>query len=320
MRSVRTKCLFGLIMLAVTAMAQSTQDSLPGDPGMYVEEAGTFSKIVGQIVEFKRTGSLLVSGVTVGIKSQKVNIQLLGPHAQNIVSSQPAFYFVPAKQEADIGVNAGDLILIRLEEKSKRRQFEIGANGLWRSSSGITLTHQIQLFRSEVKTGVYRVVPATVLHKGEYALYLARGEGMAPYVYDFGVEENPSAVVATTSAPKAAQHAPPAENLVAQAAQSSSGGWLGVASDLNRSTRHDGVPLSEVCAGGPADQVGIQPGDTILSIANHFLYTVDELSEAIRQLEPNSRVAVRYQRRALIVDTYVIAGRQPVSAVSQCSM
>jgi hypothetical protein len=35
------------------------------------------------------------------------------------------FYFVPPKQEAAAGVNAGDLILIRLEEKSQRRQFEI---------------------------------------------------------------------------------------------------------------------------------------------------------------------------------------------------
>ena len=300
---------------AAAAMAQSTQNTLPTDPGMYVQEASTFTKIIGQIVEFKRSGSLLVSGVTAGIKSKKVNIQLLGPHAQNIISSRPAFYFIPAKHEADIGVNAGDLILIRLEEKSQRRQFEIAANGLWRSSSGITVTHQVQLLRSEVKTGVYAVAPATALHRGEYALYLSRGEGMAPYVYDFGVEENSSAIVATAAAPKEIQ-ATPADNLVAQGSQFSSGGWLGVATDLNRSARHDGVPLSEVCAGGPADQAGIQPGDTILSIANRYLYTVDELWASIKQLEPASRVAVRYQRRAVIVDTYVIVGRQSGS-VSQ---
>jgi predicted metalloprotease with PDZ domain len=111
-----------------------------------------------------------------------------------------------------------------------------------------------------------------------------------------------------------------AENLVAQGLQFSSGGWLGVATDLNRRARHDGIPLSEVCAGGPADQAGIQPGDTILSIANHYLYTVDELSAAIKQLEPAHRVAVRYQRRALIVDTYVIVGQQSSASVSQYPM
>ena len=109
------------------AQAQSMQNIPPTDPGMYVEEAGVFTKIIGQIVGFKRTGSKLVSSVTWHIKSQKVNIQLLGPHAQNVISSRPAFYFIPAKQEADTGVNAGDLVLIRLEEKSKRRQFEIAA-------------------------------------------------------------------------------------------------------------------------------------------------------------------------------------------------
>jgi hypothetical protein len=109
---------------------------------MYIEATGAYTKIIGQIAEFKRSGSRLVSNATVGLKSQKQNIQLLGPHAEMVVSSRPVFYFVPAKQEADAGVNAGDLILIRLEEKAERRQFEIAAHGAWRSSSGISLTHQ----------------------------------------------------------------------------------------------------------------------------------------------------------------------------------
>lgn len=66
---------------------------------MYVQMSKGFTKIIGQIAEFKRSGSLLASGATVGIKSRKENIQLLGPHAQTVVSSQPVFYFfIPAKQ------------------------------------------------------------------------------------------------------------------------------------------------------------------------------------------------------------------------------
>src|ERR1700730_5814857 len=187
---------FAFVLLLTSAAAlvgvsfsQTAQTNLPTDPGMYVEAAGSFTKIIGQIAEFKRSGSVMVSGVTLGIKSAKANIQLLGHHSQTVVSPQPIFYFIPAKQEADAGVNAGDLILVRLEEKSKRRQFEIAARGLWRASSGISLTHQIQIFRSELKSGVYKIAPATALGKGEYALFLSRGEGMAPYVYDFGVQE-----------------------------------------------------------------------------------------------------------------------------------
>ena len=85
-------------------------------------------------------------------------------------------------------MNAGDLILIRLERKTERRQFEIAASGLWRVSSGISITHQVQLFRSEEKPGVFKLAPAGRLTKGEYALYLTRGEGLSAYVYDFSVD------------------------------------------------------------------------------------------------------------------------------------
>lgn len=163
-------------------------ESGPSDPGMYLTAANGFTKILGQIVDFKRSGSMLASDLTLHIKTTKENVQLLGPHAQTVASSSPEFYFIPAKQEADAGVNAGDLILVRLEEKKERRQFEIGAQGAWRASKGISLTHQVQLTRSEARAGVYKIAPAVGLEKGEYGLYLSRGEGMAPYIYDFSVQ------------------------------------------------------------------------------------------------------------------------------------
>lgn len=163
-------------------------DALPTEPGMYVEGNSGYTKILGQIVEFERTGSLLVSHATFGIKSAKSNAQLLGAHAATVVPASPTFYFLPAKQEGDAGVNAGDLILIRLEEKPERRQFEVQAIGDWRASKGITLTHQVQLDRSEIAPGVFKVVPIGELGRGEYGLFLARGEGLAPYIYDFSIQ------------------------------------------------------------------------------------------------------------------------------------
>lgn len=178
--------------LTVQVAGQSNVGVLPDNgtsgPGMYVEVRGSFTKILGQIVDFKRSGSMLASDLTLHIKTTKENVQLLGPHAQTVTGSNPEFYFTPAKQEADAGVNAGDLILVRLEEKKERRQFEIGAQGAWRASKGISLTHQVQLNRTEVKSGTYKIMPAVALEKGEYGLYLSRGEGMAPYIYDFSVQ------------------------------------------------------------------------------------------------------------------------------------
>jgi hypothetical protein len=48
------------------------------DPGMYVRELGGFHKILGQIETFTRSGRLLVFKVTIGIKTRKENVQLVG--------------------------------------------------------------------------------------------------------------------------------------------------------------------------------------------------------------------------------------------------
>jgi len=55
-------------------------------------------------------------------------------------------------------------------------------------SSGIAITKQIQLLRSEVKPNVYKLTPGIGLGKREYGLFLSRGEEMSPYVYDVSVQ------------------------------------------------------------------------------------------------------------------------------------
>jgi hypothetical protein len=233
-----------------------------------------------------------------------------------VVSSRPVFYFVPAKQEADAGVNAGDVILIRLEEKPERRQFEIAAHGAWRSSSGISLTHQIQLSRSEVKSDVYKLAPAGTLSIGEYALYLSRGEGMAPYVYDFGVQETASVASREKPSPlnESVSEAPPSPDASAKPHNDTAkpqiykDASIGVFADGNPDIRHDGVTLTSVTPGGPADQVGIKAGDVVLSITDHYLFTISELREEISHHQPGTKIAIRYRRYSTINDALVVVG------------
>jgi PDZ domain-containing protein len=306
--------LLATILLVVTSLAQTVGVASPAEPGMYVEVSGGLTKVIGQIAEFKRSGSILVSDVTVGIKTRKENIQLLGPHAQTVVSAQPVFYFMPARQEAEAGVNAGDLILIRLEEKPNRRQFEIGARGAWRSSSGISLTHQIQLLREEVNPGVYRVMPATELGRGEYALYLSRGEGMAAFVYDFGVQPMHLPSAAATSLPsprlpdiRAAADAPRAVSALLDS-ELPTHASIGVFFEGNPDVRHDGVAVTAVTAGGPADRAGIKAGDVILAINDLYLFTIGELTHQVSHLQPGSKIVVRYRRIAMISEASVTVG------------
>lgn len=316
---------FAFVLLLTSAAAlvgvsfsQTAQTTLPTDPGMYIEAARSFTKIIGQIAEFKRSGSGMVSGATLGIKSAKANIQLLGNHSQTVVSPQPIFYFIPAKQEADAGVNAGDLILVRLEEKSKRRQFEIAAHGLWRSSSGISLTHQIQIFRSELKSGVYKIAPATTLGKGEYALFLSRGEGMAPYVYDFGVQETvlvaakKQSIVHAENGSTPIQVAPDVSTKSHDAftePQIFKDASIGVFSDGNSDVRHDGVMLTALTAGGPADQAGMKARDVILAIDDRYLFTIGELKNEVSHHQPETQIRVRYRRYSTIYDASIVVGK-----------
>lgn len=317
-----------LLCLAIASLAQveSGNASLPSDPGMYAQIGSGFTKIIGQIAEFTRTGSRLVSHATIGIKSAKQNIQLPGPHAQTILSPQPMFYFVPPKQEAAAGVNAGDLILIRLEEKPQRRQFEIGAAGLFRASSDISLTHQIQVLRSEARPGVYMITPAIELKKGEYALYLARGEGMAAYVYDFGVQQFQSGrAIAANTAPSnvpkfAARESAPTDDSAAE--MSASGPSPSTASDDDSpaqpapeesatpaaNTRGDlgvlganwqqdgskGVRIAGVVQGSPAEVAGLRPGYVITYLNGVRVHSTQELTNILAQVDTGSKVRIGF--------------------------
>jgi hypothetical protein len=115
--------------------------------------------------------------------------------------------------------------------------------------------------------------------------------------------------------PKADSHANPEPSLVAGSSgnesASNSHSSIGAFSDDDPTIRHDGVQLTRVTPGGPADSAGIQVGDVILAVDNHYIYTANELTHAIQALRPGSHVAIRYMRRATIVDTSLAVERAP---------
>ena len=92
--------------------------------------------------------------------------------------------------------------------------------------------------------------------------------------------------------------------------------FLGAWSDEKPRVRRDGVIVSGTAPGGPADEAGIRPGDFILALNDGYVFTVEDLTQAIRQYRPGSKVSVRYRRYARIYDTYVIMGTEPESQSS----
>ncbi|HEX5432866.1 MAG TPA: hypothetical protein VFY05_01405 [Candidatus Angelobacter sp.] len=174
--------------LSVTYGAQKVVLKIPKEAGLYTIIDGNVARIEGQAVSFHRSGSLLVSGVTAGIKTAKINVQILGRHADQVLDADPTFYYRPPAEAQAIGQAAGDLIMVRLQIKHNRRQIEVGARGLLRGSNGVSLRWQVQTESDEVTPGIYRIRPMDDLRTGEYAFYVYRGEQLPPYLYPFSIE------------------------------------------------------------------------------------------------------------------------------------
>ena len=72
--------------------------------------------------------------------------------------------------------------------------------------------------------------------------------------------------------------------------------------------RHDGIEIVGVQPKGPADTIEIKPGDVILAIDGHFLYTIDELRAELRRNELGARLTIRYRHDRLTSENYITLG------------
>jgi hypothetical protein len=163
----------------------TNQDSAGGErslpPDQYLgipNEAGLWAlgptqgleRIEGRATSFVRTGSRLASAATLGIHANRVNTQIPGTRANITLSPTPTFYYRPVKDEGGL-----DLILTRLTVKNGRRQFEVGAQGIFRASKGVSVRHQMDFDADEVEPGLYKLALTHKLEAGQYAFYLLRG-------------------------------------------------------------------------------------------------------------------------------------------------
>ena len=71
----------------------------------------------------------------------------------------------------------------------------------------------------------------------------------------------------------------------------------------------------QVCSPkGPADNIDIKPGDVIIALDGHYLYTIDDLRAILRGHEQGGRLAIRYRRDRLTFENYLaLAARDAAS-------
>ena len=173
----------------------------PPEVGVYWKDGANFILIQGQAISSAKAGGRAGSFFTYGMRGQHWDATLNGPTSNNHVKDRhPLFYFyVPD------GTDASDYVLIKLEKKSDRREFQIGSfGGVSGGKSGVKKDKEV-IFRSEhVGIRIYKITLDGDLKPGEYAFFMGAGTqssmssgrvssssggSAAGRVYDFSIPE-----------------------------------------------------------------------------------------------------------------------------------
>jgi hypothetical protein len=177
-----------LAFALLLALASDPAVAIPHDPGLYYLTPQGPVRVEGRSVTVSSTHKKLpVGGGLPGIGNQARG-ELLGAHAaQNATSTPVFFYRVPAGEES---TGAGNLVLVRLRSRGKRREFTISSEAEWNANTGIPLRSQVEFNTKQVESGVFRLEPADDLKAGEYGFYLFRGRDLPGFLYDFTVADD----------------------------------------------------------------------------------------------------------------------------------
>ncbi|MGB9070995.1 MAG: hypothetical protein WCC21_20700 [Candidatus Acidiferrales bacterium] len=159
------------VVAAVAPM--STDPNLPPpEVGVYWKDGSNFSLIQGRALDQTKVGGRAGSYFTDGMRNQHWDAYVDGPHSSNIVKERrPSFYlYVPD------GSDALDYVLISMNEKGNRREFQIGSfGGVTGGKSGVKKDKVIDFTAVHVGIRTYKVSLLQDLKPGEYAFFMGTG-------------------------------------------------------------------------------------------------------------------------------------------------
>src|SRR5215472_11357030 len=119
----------------------------PPEVGVYWRDEGKFVLLQGQTVANTKAGGKAGSMFTYGLRSQHWDATIEGPISKNIVRDrQPVFYlYVPD------GADSSDYVLLKLNKKGDRREFQIGSfGGITGGKSGVQREKEVQFHAEHV--------------------------------------------------------------------------------------------------------------------------------------------------------------------------
>ena len=159
---------------------------LPDDEGLFVVDGDRVVAMeqeeISSHVSKGRTLARILTGIP--LISTKHHIEVEGKHAKlRIHSGEPEFYFRP------YGGREPRISLVRAEVKGKKRALLAISTNV----AGIQSREadEVPLLVWDAARGVYRFTVEEVLQPGEYALAETTEEGLAGFVWTFGVDAAP---------------------------------------------------------------------------------------------------------------------------------
>lgn len=173
----------------------------PPEVGVYWKDGAKFVLIQGQALTQTKTGGKAGSFFTDGLRNQHWDAYLEGPASKNIVKERrPAFYiYVPD------GLDSSDYVLIKLNKKGDRREFQVGSfGGITGGKAGVQRDKEIPFQAEHVGIRIYRITLSQDLKPGQYAFFMGTGQaatmsgakggnrsgGVASgRIFDFGIPE-----------------------------------------------------------------------------------------------------------------------------------
>jgi hypothetical protein len=148
----------------------------PKEVGVWWKDGANWQLIDGQNVSQAKMGGRWGSFATMGIKAKHWNGFVNGKSSRNVVrENRPVFFFYVLE-----GTSAADYVLIKLDPKGDKRQFEIGSiGGVVGGKSGVRTDKMRPFSYERVAARTYKITLDEDLPGGEWGFFMGTGQAMA---------------------------------------------------------------------------------------------------------------------------------------------
>ena len=160
-------------VVAVAAPMTMDPNLPPPEVGVYWKDGAKFVLIQGQALTNMKAGGRAGSFFSDGLRNQHWDSVLEGPTSRNIVRERrPTFYlYVPD------GTDSSDYVLIKLNKKGNRREFQVGSfGGITGGKSGVKRDKEVPYKAEHVGIRTYKLALEADLPVGEYGFFMGTGQ------------------------------------------------------------------------------------------------------------------------------------------------